>query len=61
MARLRRRTRGTRLPDANVPAFLKRSNPALKTAAQAMLLLVTDPKLTRHPNGQPAGTTAPMR
>lgn len=40
------------------PAHMAR---VIEAAAQAMLILSNGPKPAWHPNGQPAGTTAPMR
>ena len=33
----------------------------IEAAAQAMLILANGPKPAWHPNGQPVGTTRPMR
>ena len=33
----------------------------IEAAAQAMLLLANGPRPSWHPNGQPLGTTRPMR
>jgi len=40
------------------PAHMAR---VIEAAAQAMLILANGPKPAWHPNGQPAGTTTPMR
>ncbi|MBC7842407.1 MAG: M28 family peptidase, partial [Gemmatimonadaceae bacterium] len=40
------------------PAHMAR---VIEAAAQAMLILANGPKPAWHPNGQPLGTTRPMR